>query len=431
MDLRPGGDRGIMMVTNAVMPDQLGGLQRYVRELAGAIAARGFPVTLLTKRVSDDLPAHEQFGDGVRIHRFETPGHSNPLYAVAYPFASLRAVTRAVSQRPGIVHVHYPLQGLAVAALGPPYVHTFHAPVYRELLPEHHDRYLLPPILRRPAVTSVRNGESFVARRARASIVLTEFTRSELALLAPQAARDATLIPAGLDSDFFRPGSPIDHELARTGDLLLLTARRLVPRTGVPELVRAMPAVLSRLPQVRLAIAGDGPLRGEIEDLIRELSLGDRVTLLGRVSDGELLGWYRAASLFVLPTQELEGFGMSTIEALACGTPALGTPAGGIPEVLGSLDARLIAPGVTADDIAAAILGVILPDGLLSSLADRARQHVVPRMSWSTIADRHLEFYERLPGSANVDPRTVPRRRSIARSYTRSVLRNMSSIVKL
>ncbi len=384
------------MVTNVVMPDQLGGLQRYVNELAAALVTLDLRVTILTKRVSPDLRAEEFLPNGVRVCRYDVPSRRHVLYAAGYPLASLRAVALAAARSRDVIHVHYPLQGVGVAIRPRPYLHTFHAPIYRELLPEHQDRYPLPASLQGAMLRTARSGEAFVARRATGTVVLTEFMRRELAMLAPRAAEHAEIIPGGLDAERFKPGSAVDHPLARGADPLLLTARRLVPRTGVQELVRAMPAVLSDRPGARLVIAGDGPLRGDLEHLIRDLALQERVHMIGYVSDANLLGWYRAADLFVLPTTELEGFGMSTIEALACGTPAIGTPVGGTPEILKSLDPDLIAPGSSADDLAATILRVVNQDGRLQALATRTRAHIVPRMSWPVIAERHLALYERV-----------------------------------
>jgi glycosyltransferase involved in cell wall biosynthesis len=275
------------------------------------------------------------------------------------------------------------------------YVHTFHAPVHKELLPEHQERYRLPAAVRAPAIAAARAGEALVARQARDTIVLTRYMQHELSMLSPRAAGRAEVIPGGIDADRFCPGPGIVHEFAAGAVPLLFTARRLVPRTGVANLVRAMPAVLARLPGARLAIAGDGPLRADILGLVAELGLGRQVALLGRVSEDDLLGWYRAASLFVLPTQELEGFGISTIEALACGTPAIGTPIGATPEILASLEPRLLSRGGAPEDLADAIVTVCASPGLRAELAARVRAHVVPRLTWPAVAERHLEIYER------------------------------------
>jgi glycosyltransferase involved in cell wall biosynthesis len=385
---------GVVMVTNAVMPDQLGGLQRYVRKLASAVVAMGRPVTIVTKRTSPDLPPFEECPDGVAIVRYDVPPRSNRLYALTYPLASIRATARFAGRR-DIVHVHYPLQGLGPVLRRARYVHTFHAPVYRELLPEHQGRYPLSDHLRGALVMATRVGEAQVASRSQETIVLTDYTRAELGLLSAAAAGRATKIPAGLDSQFFAPGPAVRTMAAAEANPLLFTARRFVPRTGVAELVRAMQAVLSAFPKARLAIAGDGPLRGEIAALRRTLGLEKQVILLGRVSDTELRDWYRLADLFVLPTQALEGFGMSTTEALACGTPAVGTPIGGTPEILRPIDERLVADDATPDAMASAIITVLKTEGLLGALAAQVRGFVVPSMDWATIADRHLAIYER------------------------------------
>jgi glycosyltransferase involved in cell wall biosynthesis len=389
--------RRVTMVTNAIMPDQLGGLQRYVAALAGAVALEGWEVTVLTKRVSASLPSTEILSDGVRLHRYDTPTRQSPTYVVGYPVSTFRATTGAALGS-GLVHVHYPLQGFMPAMSGRRFIHTFHAPIYREVLAEHADRYALPAVLRRPLMRGARLGEAIVARRAQATVVLSEFMRHELSKLAPRAAEMAVRLPAGVDTRLFSPGPGIAAWDRRP---LLFTARRLVPRTGVEELVRAMPAVLSKLPSAHLAIAGEGPLRHQIAEVAAELGCHSQVQLLGHVSDAELRDWYRTADLFVLPTQELEGFGMSTAEALACGTPALGTPVGATPELLQRIDPRLVSRSCSSEDLARAIVDVMTTDGLLEDLAQKARADAVGTASWSAVARRHVQIYERVWAEGN------------------------------
>jgi glycosyltransferase involved in cell wall biosynthesis len=393
-----GGARGrmsVMMITNAIVPDQLGGLQRYVRELASSLVARDADVTIVARRLSPDLPRREVGDDGVRIHRFDVVGRDHRLYAARYPLTSVRAVGAAVRAHRGIVHVHYPAQGVAPALLNARYVHTFHAPAYKEVLPEQPNRYRLPPLARTPMVNAVKAVEKIVAGRSVATIVLTEYMRGELSALSSSAAARAEVIPGGIDPAVFSPGAGVTTPFATDGDPLLFTARRLVPRTGVRELVKAMPAIREQLPRAHLAVAGDGPLRADIEVDISELGLHESVRLLGRVSEQDLVAWYRSASLFVMPTQELEGFGISTIEALACGTPAVGTSVGAIPEVLAPIDSRLLARGAHASDLADAVVSVCTNRSLMGRLSQTARSHVVPRLTWNSVIDRHLAVYER------------------------------------
>jgi glycosyltransferase involved in cell wall biosynthesis len=203
------------------------------------------------------------------------------------------------------------------------------------------------------------------------------------------------LLPGGVDTEAFRPGAPVGDPWASGPGPLLFAARRFVPRTGVVELVEACAAIAAQRPDVRVAIAGGGPLEADVRARIGGLGLQDRVRLLGWVSDAELVGWYRAADLAVLPTQELEGFGLATAEAMACGTPVVGTPAGATPEVLRRLDAALVTRDPSPGAIADAVLALLADPGRLAGLAARARAAVHPELGWGTVVDRHLELYER------------------------------------
>jgi glycosyltransferase involved in cell wall biosynthesis len=389
--------RRVLLLTNAITPDRIGGLERYVRELAGALARAGVEVELRARQVDPDVPAHRLEADGVTVRRFPTPSKRDPFYALTYPLAAVGASHRAAraQARDTVIHSHFPLQGLPLALSGTRYVHTFHAPVYRELLAEHKDSYALPVPLRRAAVAGLRSAESLVLRRAEHVLALSEFMAHEATTaLGADPARIA-LVPGGIDTEVLRPGAPIDHPWASGPGPLLFAARRFVPRTGVLELIEAVGTIAARIPDVRVAIAGRGPLDAAARDRVAALDLERHVQLLGWVPDAELIGWYRAADLAVLPTQELEGFGLATAEALACGTPVVGTPAGATPEVLARLDRALITRDASPAAIAEKVVAMLGDRERLAHLAAGARAAVDPALSWATVADRHLEIYER------------------------------------
>jgi len=107
---------------------------------------------------------------------------------------------------------------------------------------------------------------------------------------------------------------------------------------GIDNLIAAMEDVVLSVPGVQLVIGGTGPMKANLEALRSRLKLERCVHFVGFIPDGDLPRYYQAADLFILPTIELEGFGMVTLEALASGTPVLGTPVGGTREILGRLD---------------------------------------------------------------------------------------------
>jgi glycosyltransferase involved in cell wall biosynthesis len=380
------------MLSHAVAPDRTGGLERYVRELAAALVRAGADVAVLAKRLRPDLPRRELGDDGVEIVRHDAPAMNHALYAVTIPFAPVRAVLRQLRGRPEIVHAHYVLPAAVPAILGRPFVSTFHAPMWRELLSEREGRFALPAPTQRLAQGSVRALESLVARRAGATVVLSRFMLEQLRALSPRAARHAHVVPGGIDIDHFKPagGVPAGGD---GGPITLFTARRLTPRTGVQELVEAMGLLRREHRGVRLAIAGEGALREPIAQQIGSAGLGDRVTLLGRISEQELVRRYRSADLVVMPTQRLEGFGLTTAEALACGTPVLGTPVGATPELLAPLDPALVSDDASPAGIARALDGLLGDRGRLAELRRGTRARVAPAMGWDAIAARYLEIY--------------------------------------
>jgi glycosyltransferase involved in cell wall biosynthesis len=223
--------------------------------------------------------------------------------------------------------------------------------------------------------------------------------RKELAELSPRAASTAILIPGGVDTAWFSPGDSGPDDWADAGDQLIVTARRLSPRTGVLELVEAMSAVTAQRPGVRLAILGDGLMRKQIQDLVTAANLSGAVKLLGRVHDEDLRAWYRRADLAVTPTQELEGFGLSTAEAMACGTMPLVTPIGANPELVQELPEICMSVGQSASELATAISRALAGSGAPGVDAVR---HIAESWSWPAVSQRHLDVMEQLASHSPV-----------------------------
>jgi len=388
--------RNVIMVTNNALEDKVGGHERYVRELASTLSRRGLDVTIVAKRLHADSTPRATCDDGVTIERYAVPSKRNPVYALAFlPYVAAGVLARVRRRVPGtVVHAHMGLQALPLALTQTPFLFTFHAPVWRELLSERQGTYVLPATVQASAVRTLRAAERYVARHAATVVVLSEFMRGELALLDRQVAEGAAVVPGGIDTERFSPAENGAREGA-DGPFSLFTARRLTPRTGVDELIRAMPPILASHPGVRLSVAGIGPMEQELRRLVADLGLGHAVELLGRISDQELVDRYRRATLVVLPTRELEGFGLTTAEALACGAAVVGTPAGATPELLAPLDPGLMTADTSAAAIATTVDGLLSQPDRLESIRSRARMRVAPAMSWDRVADHYMELYER------------------------------------
>jgi UDP-N-acetylglucosamine 2-epimerase (non-hydrolysing) len=367
----------ILLATDQWFPDVAGGSARLAAEGARALADRGHEVTVLAPRTRG--PELENEG-GLTVRRvlartFLPQTLTDPL--------STRRHSRGGDFDVLVAHQSTTAVGLLARAHEIPLVLVYHASAPRELrfsIPQLHFR-LPSRVLAARLDTLEKRAVSAAAR----ILVMSEFSRSlVLADHDVEPALVRQVIP-GVDSDRFSPG---DRAQARqrvgfegTGRLLF-TLRRLEPRMGLDRLLLALDGLLG---DVSLVVGGDGPLAGSLRKLAAERGLGDRVQFLGRVTEGELVDWYRAADLFVLPTVAYEGFGMVTAESLACGTPVVGTPVGATPELLEPLEPALLSGSANVRDLSAAI------DRSLNIAADedfrrRCREYAVERFSWASAA---------------------------------------------
>lgn len=238
--------------------------------------------------------------------------------------------------------------------------------------------------------------ESAVYRRAEVIVVLSEaFGR----LVADRYGVDPSrvvVVPPGVDLDHFRLG---DRQAARArfgvaaDTFVAVVARRLDPRMGLDVLIDAWAKVQSEHHDALLLMAGEGPERDRLVARCLSLPDPDGVRLLGQLSEDDLVRLYQSADVSVVPTTALEGFGLVTLESLACGTPPIVTDVGGLPEGVRGLDPSLVvAPDadVLASRIAAAA------EGNLPARGD-CRRHA-ERFPWSDAARRHVEIYRRAMG---------------------------------
>ncbi|MCS6921644.1 MAG: glycosyltransferase family 4 protein [Elioraea sp.] len=224
----------------------------------------------------------------------------------------------------------------------------------------------------------VQTDRRAVARRARhladahAVIAASAFAarRLETAYGVPRSR--IVVLPNGVDLDRFCPGPP-DGTLAATlgvaGRRVILAATRLVPRKGVDRLIAALPAVMARVPNTVLLIAGEGPQRPALETQAQGLP----VRFLGTVAPERMPALYRLAEVVVLPNREepgeVDGIPMTVLEAQACGRPVIGGRAGGTPEAIADGETGLVVEGEDTGAIAQAVIRVLTDPALAARLA--------------------------------------------------------------
>ncbi len=397
----------VLMVLDGYPPEAHGGAERLVHGWSRELAARGHEVWVLAGRIGAPAgPDEERAGYRVRWwssrRRTFWDGY---LSAVRSCGAAVRRL--AAERPPDILHLH---QGLSArSALGAgvpaPAVCTFHAPWRTEFAEDARAREAAVPAPLRPLyrvavrlkAARIHQMEKTTLARSRAVAVVSAYSRRLLAEAHGIEAGEIRVLPAGADLERFFP-VPEEERARLRGGLgfegpTLLSVRRLVRRMGLDLLIRAMPAVLSRLSRARLVLAGTGPERGPLERLAADLGVRGAVRFAGFVPEEDLPGYYRAADLFVLPTRSLEGYGVATLEALASGTPVVGTSEGATPELLAPLEEGLICPAASPEAIAGAILRWLNDPQALAALRSRCRAHVERNYRWEEGGRALEDFY--------------------------------------
>ena len=183
---------------------------------------------------------------------------------------------------------------------------------------------------------------------------------------------------------------------ASPGRQLVMTAGRLSTDKGNHVLLDAVPAVLTRAPEARFVICGDGDQRGRLENQVRDLGIGGVVAFAGFRND--LDQWMPNADVFVLPSFT-EGLPNVLLEAHAGGVPVVATAVGGTPELVADgVTGWLVPPGNPAA-LAERIVTLLADDGLRNQMGQAARQRVRQHFTFEIQAREYRELFDELLGA--------------------------------
>lgn len=385
----------IVMLAEVSAVRVIGGAERVLQEQALGLARRGHVLCVVARAPEGDARPEAAIG-GVPEYRYRASRGSEAAFVLSSFAGSCEGFDRArAGARADAAVIHQSLAGLG-ALLRRREGATVWAYVCHSLAHEEYVTRVPPGATAAARVRRALNArlrlwcERVVVRRCTPVFVLSEFMKRRV--MAAHGIAEERIVPApgGADLTRFTPAADPVAVRERLGlplkKVILFTVRNLVPRMGLENLVRAVAALGEEGRDLLLLVGGEGRLRQALEALITEYGLGDRVRLLGFVPEDDLPRYYQAADLMVLPTQELEGFGLVTVEALACGTPVFGTPVGAIPEVLARVDPALVAEGADPEALARGLRRLLVrfrdQPGEQERLSKRGRALVESDYTW-------------------------------------------------
>jgi glycosyltransferase involved in cell wall biosynthesis len=360
-----------------------GGIENHMRDLAEAQAARGHHVTVLVTNTTSQTVS--ELVNGVRVIKTgrQVNVQSAPLSA-AFPLALRRETAGA-----DIAHLHAPYPpGEALNLLlgrARKTVISWHSDIVRQ-------KTLLRfygPVLKQ------------VIRRADAIIRSSEIYSRTSPWLQGHLDKCVT-VPYGIQTARFDAGPESEATAAALREqwlagrgspapLVLLCVGRLRHYKGFDDLIRAMPA----LPGVIAVIVGIGPMEVQLRALAAELGVTDRVIFAGEVSDAGLPACYRAADVFVLPSNSrAEAFGIVILEAMASGLPVISTEVGTATSWVNQHGATgFVVPARNPDALAIAVQTLQRDPALRRHMGTAARQRVLDEFTRDRMVQRIEDVY--------------------------------------
>lgn len=366
----------ILCVGVGWFPTTPGGLERYVYELTQKLAANQDQIELCGVGLPETQPNLP-----IKLTNLSSPDSHiwQRLWSIRQNFKKTRM------GKPDAVNLHFALYSFPILDLlpkGVPITFNFHGPWASE---SNHEvvRQRLSVVLKHQLI------EKRTYDQCDRFIVLSKAFGKILHEQYQIPWEKIHIIPGGVNTDQFQSNLSRSEARAKLDwpqdRSIIFASRRLVHRVGIDKLLQALAIIKPRVADFWLAIAGRGPIQAALQQQATDLGLNEHVKFLGFLPDEDLPIAYQAADVSVMPSQCFEGFGLAVVESLACGTPVVCTPVGGMPEILEPFSPQLITSSVEVSAIAEKLEQVLLGK-ILKPSREECREYVTTNFDWYKIA---------------------------------------------
>lgn len=394
-----------------------GGQNVYVNQVAIHLASRGYQVDVFTRRDDKNLPdivagehgfrvVHINAGPPTFIRKEDLLQYMDEFTVNIIKFCSKKSYD--------IVHANFWMSGLVAVyikrLLKIPFVITFHALGRIRRLYQHgadefpDERFSI---------------EDLIIREANGIIAECPQDRDDLMQYYQAPAGKIAVIPCGFDP---REVFPIDKAIARsvlgfrTDIPLVLQLGRIVPRKGIDTVVSGFARFLRKhLFSAKLTIVGGASRKPDpasdpeirrLQELSRREGIADNVIFAGRAARDEIKYYFSAADVFVT-TPWYEPFGITPLEAMACGTPVIGANVGGIKFTVKDSVTGYLVPTSDPDALADSLFRLYSSNGQLAKMGGNALARVHRLFTWEIVANKIVCFYKKVT-EKSVHAVTVP-----------------------
>lgn len=357
----------------------IGGAELALKELTDRIKDVDFD--LITPRADKNLPAEEKIGNvavfrvgnTLALKKFLLPKNLFPLSA----FFKARKLVKKNGRYDAVLSLQASQGG------GAAWLFKF---FYRKI----------------PFILNIQEGENLgeqgflknffrnlIIKKADLIVVISNYLKQYFRDINKNAR--IAVIPNGIDPRSFQFLVP-DPELKinlgiKNDERVIITVSRLTAKNGIEDLILSLPVVKSKIPDVKLIILGDGPLKESLKFKIKSLKLEESILIIGEILNQNVPRYLSVADVFVRPSLS-EGLGSAFLEAMAAGVPVIGTSVGGIPDFLVDYETGLFCRTGDPASIAEKIILVLSDRELKERLVKKAKDLVFREYDWGILAKK-------------------------------------------
>ncbi|MDC0387455.1 glycosyltransferase family 4 protein [Gammaproteobacteria bacterium] len=401
----------ILVVTDGVFPFTMGGSHRLIFESCSKLSDMGHSMTCLVPATNDK--SHFKINDSsldgnlnFDVHQFATNARFKLFKAQKFftMFKNYIDKNLLLSEY-DIINVHYfpALFSLRKLINDRRFFYTFHGPWAAEVRLSYKGRVdgnifsvisFIYYFLVLPATFIAALIEGYLLRKCKKIMVISNYAKKYLINTYKVPEERISINYCGVDLDkFYYDPSDVYKEYRDKSLKVFITIRRLEKRMGLDLLVRAAYKLKKTESNFIILIYGKGIHEKYLRDLIIKYNVHDKVKLAGYLPENMIRNVISSADLFILPSLDLEGFGLVVLESMACGTPVLVSPIGGAREVVSLYDDNYILDSLEINAISEHLSRIINNNFEFKNNRQDLTRFVASRYSWNRFSRGMLNFF--------------------------------------
>lgn len=343
-----------------------GGAEVYIQEIAQRLVAKGHKVTVFCGNDTKS-PRNEKI-NGVQMVR-RGGFYTVYLWAFLYYMLKFRGYFDVIIDSENGIPFFTPLYAKEKVFL---LIHHIHQDLFRiklkpplSWLGKYLEKNVMPAVYKDTEVITV-------SPSSKADILEHKIT-----------TREPFVVYNGVDTNIYKPG-------IKAKNPTILYLGRLTPQKSLSVLIKSAKTIIAKIPKVEIVIAGDGVDRGNLMRLTKKLGLQDKIKFLGKVTEEEKLNLYQKAWVFVNPSL-IEGWGITTIEANACGTPVVASNVSGLRDAVHNPHSGLLVPYGNTEEFAKSIVSILRNKEVRNKMSMESIEWA-KKFEWETSTNKLLEL---------------------------------------